>query len=61
MNKTAKVRYTKEEVDYTDRTTDNDKCKTCRHFIPSNSCELVAGEINAQGWCREWERQAAAA
>ncbi len=51
----AKVRYSKERVDYTDRTTDNDKCRNCRHFVPSNSCELVAGEISSQGWCKEFE------
>lgn len=30
---------------------DGQKCSTCLNFQPPSSCALVAGAINANGWC----------
>lgn len=27
------------------------ECDGCLHFLPPNSCKLVAGKINPKGWC----------
>jgi hypothetical protein len=28
------------------------RCAGCTHFIEPNACEIVAGEISPDGWCR---------
>ncbi len=27
------------------------KCSICAHFLPSNACQIVAGDISPDGWC----------
>jgi hypothetical protein len=31
------------------------RCGRCVHFVPPGRCEIVAGEISPQGWCRFFE------
>jgi hypothetical protein len=31
------------------------RCAGCTHFIEPNACEIVAGEISPNGWCRYHE------
>ena len=33
------------------------RCGGCTHFLEPNACEIVAGEINPDGWCRFHEPQ----
>lgn len=28
------------------------RCGGCTHFLKPNACEIVAGEISPNGWCR---------
>ena len=35
-------------------------CSVCRHFRPPGSCEVVAGAIVPNGWCRYFAARAAA-
>lgn len=28
------------------------RCGGCAHFLEPNACEIVAGEISPNGWCR---------
>lgn len=28
------------------------RCAGCTHFLEPNACEIVAGEISPNGWCR---------
>jgi hypothetical protein len=28
------------------------RCAGCTHFLEPNACEIVAGEISPDGWCR---------
>jgi anaerobic selenocysteine-containing dehydrogenase len=30
-------------------------CSGCTHFLEPNACEVVAGEISPNGWCRYHE------
>ena len=32
------------------------RCAGCRHFLEPNGCQIVAGEISPNGWCRFYER-----
>lgn len=32
----------------------HEKCKTCMHFFPQNSCEVVAGNISPEAICDLW-------
>jgi len=29
----------------------------CRHYIEGGRCEVVAGEINSDFWCKEYARK----
>ncbi|HET7775629.1 MAG TPA: hypothetical protein VFK74_04620 [Azospira sp.] len=34
------------------------KCSRCANFIPeSNTCKVVEGQINPEGWCILWTRK----
>lgn len=32
-------------------------CGVCRHFEPPDQCEIVAGRIRPEDWCRRFERE----
>lgn len=38
-----------EDAGYTDQ---SEECETCMHFEQPNSCKLVAGVINPEGYCK---------
>jgi len=40
----------KEDVNYRQ----HEKCKTCMHFYPPNSCETVAGNVSPDAVCNVW-------
>ena len=42
----------KMEAQYQDTPSGLERCGVCRHFIPDNACEIVAGPVQANGWCR---------
>jgi hypothetical protein len=35
------------------------RCAECTHFLEPDACEIVAGEISPNGWCRYYKAQAA--
>ena len=35
------------------------RCGVCKHFRPPSSCEIVAGKIVPNGWCRFFAARAA--
>jgi hypothetical protein len=37
---------------YQDSPNQGRRCAGCTHFIEPNACEIVAGEISPNGWCR---------
>jgi hypothetical protein len=41
----------KEEVNYRQ----HEQCKTCMHFYPMNSCDIVDGNISSDAVCDKWE------
>lgn len=43
------------EANYTDVASGQEKCKFCKHFDPPNSCNIVEGLINPDGWCKYFE------
>ena len=43
---------TKLEANYTDRSSDQNKCRGCKHFQSPDKCDLVEGLISPNGWCK---------
>lgn len=41
----------KDQVNYRQ----HEKCATCTHFYPLNSCDLVSGNISPEAVCNRWE------
>lgn len=37
---------------YQDFPNQDRRCAGCTHFLQPNACEIVAGEISPNGWCR---------
>lgn len=42
----------KMEAQYQDHANGLVHCSICKHFISPNACEVVAGPVQGQGWCR---------
>jgi len=38
-------------VQYQQTPKDGAKCSTCVNWVAPNSCKIVAGTINPEGWC----------
>jgi hypothetical protein len=55
----GKAKASKSAADYTDHGTKQEHCSVCRHYVNPGSCEIVAGHIQPQGWCRYFEKEAA--
>lgn len=45
-------------VQYQTQPKGEQKCSTCTNFIAPNSCKLVDGQINPEGWCKLWAKKA---
>jgi hypothetical protein len=42
----------KSVANYQNAPNDGRRCAGCTHFLEPNACEIVAGEISPDGWCR---------
>jgi hypothetical protein len=42
----------KADAQYQDRPSGLEKCSFCKHFHSPDICDVVAGPVNPQGWCR---------
>lgn len=38
-------------VQYQQKPKGDQECDKCLHFVPPDSCKMVAGKINPKGWC----------
>ena len=38
-------------VQYQQTPKNGQKCSICLHFVPPDSCKVVEGKINPEGWC----------
>jgi len=47
----AQKKMAQKMVQYQQKPKDGHKCSTCLHFVPPDSCKLVEGKINPDGWC----------
>jgi len=47
----------KKAAGYTPRGTRPEHCGICLHFKKPLSCERVAGEVIAMGWCKYWRKR----
>ena len=49
------TKVSKAAVHYQEQPKGDQKCSTCNNFIAaSNTCKLVEGQINPNGWCTLW-------
>jgi hypothetical protein len=44
---------------YQDSPNKGRRCDGCTHFLEPNACEIVAGEISPDGWCRFYKPRSA--
>ena len=49
---TAQIRISQAAAGYQDHPSDGKSCARCSHFAAPDKCQLIAGQISPQGWCR---------
>jgi len=55
----APAKVSQASVQYQTQPKDGKQCADCMHFIAeSNTCKLVEGNINPNGWCVLWAKKA---
>ena len=47
----AQQKVAQKLVQYQMKPKNNQKCSICLHFVPPDSCKVVEGKINPDGWC----------
>jgi len=47
----AQQKVAQKLVQYQMKPKNNQKCSLCLHFVPPDSCKVVEGKINPDGWC----------
>ena len=53
------IKVTQASVQYQNQPKADQKCSLCQHFIAeSQTCKLVEGQINPEGWCALWLKKA---
>ena len=48
----AQLKVSKPSVAYQDQPDGSKRCALCAHFVRPGSCQIVAGPISPQGYCR---------
>ncbi|MDE2112288.1 MAG: high potential iron sulfur protein [Alphaproteobacteria bacterium] len=48
----AQTKMSQKVAQYQDHPKDKHHCSICAHFKPPNSCNIVAGVVSPNGWCR---------
>ena len=52
------TRLSKKETEYTPEAhMKAQQCGKCTHFVKPSACEIVRGEIRAEGWCNKFNRK----
>ena len=47
----AQQKIAQKLVQYQQKPKGAQECDNCLHFVPPDSCKVVAGKINPKGWC----------
>lgn len=47
----AQQKIAQKLVQYQKTPKNNQKCSTCLHFVAPDSCKMVEGKIDPNGWC----------
>ena len=48
----AQIKISQAAAGYQDHPNGDRRCATCTHFQQPDRCQLIAGSISPQGWCR---------
>ena len=49
---TAQTKASQQEADYQPGPKNGFSCAVCAQFRPPQTCQIVAGEISPEGWCK---------
>ena len=50
-------KITKGVANYTDHAVGGEMCNNCKHYLKPNKCEIVAGYIEPNGWCKYFDEE----
>ena len=50
----GQAKKSKEEANYQEKPNGQQQCSKCKHFM-AGKCEIVEGDISANGWCKFFE------
>lgn len=50
------MKVSKASVDYSLGHPRGDRCGVCKHFQKPNKCEIVAGLVKSNMWCKRFKR-----
>lgn len=56
MADSLSMKHSKQDAQYS-KGMDKARCDICVHFLPPDGCEVVAGKIAPDMWCRHFERR----
>jgi hypothetical protein len=48
----AQIKISQAAAGYQEQPNGDKRCAVCTHFSPPGKCQLIAGAISPQGWCR---------
>lgn len=58
-NGSAGGKLSQADAKYQDSPNGDEQCGNCLHFnAESNTCQVVEGQVSADGWCTMWAKQA---
>lgn len=55
----APTRLRKQDVRYQDQPKGSQRCETCSNFVNPDGCRVVAGSVDASGWCQLFQAKPA--
>jgi hypothetical protein len=47
-------KMSKAQAQYQDQPKNDQRCDNCQFWIEGGECQIVAGEVAAEGWCALW-------
>ena len=56
LSEAQAAKASKSAANYQNSPRNNKRCSGCRFFIRPGSCQLVAGQISPNGWCKFFRR-----
>ena len=55
----APAQLRKQDVRYQEQPKGSQRCETCSNFVNPDGCRVVAGPVDASGWCQLFQAKPA--